>query len=294
MPKGDLAMERSNPEDNGELQGGALIRLRGVYPSLKAAVQKVASLILRQPEMAIYASVNEVAAAADVSEATVMRFCRALGFKGFQDFKIAMARELVAPPTRLPEDAGPATLVRWTFKANVAALEETLEVLEMRHLLQAGQVMENCRRLIIGGLRGSGLAAQYAAFRFAHLGMDLRCFTEAYQIFVGAALLGREDAMLAISHTGSNQGILAPARVAKDNGVRVLAIASNPLSPLSRMADLVLVNAVREMATAPDCLAALPSQISIIDSLATLVQQGRPDEARTNLAKIEGAFSGAA
>jgi len=49
-------MEKSNPEDRGrDLQSGALIRLRGIYPSLKAALQKVACLILSQPEMAIYA-----------------------------------------------------------------------------------------------------------------------------------------------------------------------------------------------------------------------------------------------
>jgi RpiR family carbohydrate utilization transcriptional regulator len=285
-------MQRSNPEDRGrDLQGGALIRLRGVYPSLKAALQKVASLILRQPEMAIYASVNEVAAAAEVSEATVMRFCRILGFKGFQDFKIALARELVAPPPRLPEDAGPTTLVRWIFKANLAALEETLEILDMRQLLQAGQLLGNCRRLIIGGLRGSGLAAQYAAIRFAPLGLDLCCFTETYQMAISAALLGREDALLAISHSGSTQGILTPARVAKDSGARVLAITSNPLAPLSRMADLVLMTAGRELTMAPDCLAAFLSQISIIDSLATLLQQARPDEARDNLARIEGVLS---
>ncbi|MGO9177635.1 MAG: MurR/RpiR family transcriptional regulator [Desulfobaccales bacterium] len=160
-------MEKSNPRDRGrDLQSGALIRLRGIYPSLKAALQKVASLILSQPEMAIYASVNEVAAAARVSEATVMRFCRILGYKGFQDFKISLARELVVPPPRLPEDGGPTALVRWIFKANLAALEETLEVVEMRQLLQAGELLGKCRRLIIGGFRGSGLAAQYAAVRF--------------------------------------------------------------------------------------------------------------------------------
>jgi len=120
-------MEKSNPEDRGrDLQSGALIRLRGIYPSLKAALQKVACLILSQPEMAIYASVNEVAAAARVSEATVMRFWRILGYKGFQDFKISLARELVVPPPRLPEDGVPTALVRWIFKANLAALEETL------------------------------------------------------------------------------------------------------------------------------------------------------------------------
>ncbi len=277
-----------------DLQGGALIRLRGVYPSLKAALQKVANLILGQPEMAIYATVNEVAAAAGVSEATVMRFCRALGFKGFQGFKIALARELVTPSPRPRKDAGPATLVRWIFKVNLTALEETLEILEMQQLLQAGELLGNCRRLIIGGLRGSGLAAQYAAIRFAPLGLDLRCFTESYQMAVGAALLEREDALLAISHSGRTQGILAAAQVVKESGARVLAVTSNPLAPLCRVADLALVTAVREMTAVPDSLAAFPSQISIIDSLATLLQQTRPDEARANLAKIERALSGPA
>ena len=87
-------------------QAGTLIRLRGLYPSLKTALRKVADVILRQPEMAIYASVNEVAAMAAVSEATVMRFCRILGFKGFQDFKIALAREMVIPSPRLHAGKG--------------------------------------------------------------------------------------------------------------------------------------------------------------------------------------------
>src|SRR4030043_153767 len=112
----DDAREASSSRDP---QPGALIRLGGLYPSLKSALQKVADVILQQPEMAIYASVNEVAAASAVSEATVMRFCRILGFKGFQDFKIAMARELVLPGPRHPAeftgDDDPAKIVRKVF-----------------------------------------------------------------------------------------------------------------------------------------------------------------------------------
>ena len=103
-------MEIMSPDTgNRDPQTGTLIRLRGLYPSLKTALRKVADVILRQPEMAIYASVNEVAAVAAVSEATVMRFCRILGFKGFQDFKIALAREMVHPRPR-------ASTKRWAAK----------------------------------------------------------------------------------------------------------------------------------------------------------------------------------
>ena len=92
------------PPDSGsrDPQTGTLIRLRGLYPSLKTALRKVADVILRQPEMAIYASVNEVAAVAAVSEATVMRFCRILGFKGLPGFQDRPGPGDGHPVTALP------------------------------------------------------------------------------------------------------------------------------------------------------------------------------------------------
>ena len=277
-------------------QGGALIRLRGVYPSLKTALQKVANLILSQPEMAIYASVNEVAAASQVSEATVMRFCRTLGFKGFQDFKIALARELVAPSQRKPDvvTAGgePAALVHQIFKANIAALEETLEVLDLRQLRQAGEYLLNCRKLAVIGVSGSSPVVEYADQRFNSLGLTVHGFTEMYQMLTATALLRANDAVMAISHFGGTQEILDAARVAKDTGARVIAITSNSIAPLTRIADLVLITAARDMTLPRDSLASFLCQISVIDSLFVLLQQARPNESRDNLAKIEKVFQG--
>jgi RpiR family carbohydrate utilization transcriptional regulator len=278
-------------EMNRNPQGGALIRIRGVYPSLKTALQKVANLILSQPEMAIYATVNEVAAAAQVSEATVMRFCRILGCKGFQDFKIALARELVAPSLREPDAVAardePAALVRQVFRTNIAALEETLEVLDLKQLQQAAQELLNCRRLAVIGVSPSGLVVPYADLLFNSLGLSVHGFTEKYQILTAVALLTAADVLLAISPGGDSQEILNAARVAKDNGARVIAITSNSISPLSRIADLVLVTAARDMTRPRNGLPAFLCEISVIDSLFALLQLARPNESRENLAKIE-------
>ncbi len=155
---------------NRDPQSGALIRLRGLYPSLKTALQKVANVILRQPEMAVYASVNEVAAASGVSEATVMRFCRILGFKGFQDFKISLAREMVTPSqfpleeVRAEDDAD--TIIRKVFQASISALQDTLEVLEARAVRQAVQILLASRRILVCGVGDSGPVVDYAINRF--------------------------------------------------------------------------------------------------------------------------------
>ena len=166
------------PPDTGnkDPQTGTLIRLRGLYPSLKTALRKVADVILRQPEMAIYASVNEVAAVATVSEATVMRFCRILGFKGFQDFKIALAREMVIPSPRFHEEVGgegedDTAVVRKVFQTNTVALQDTLEILEIEAMKEAAQLLLTARQILVVGVGGSGPAVTYTGNRFLLLGL---------------------------------------------------------------------------------------------------------------------------
>jgi DNA-binding MurR/RpiR family transcriptional regulator len=180
--------------------------------------------------------------------------------------------------------------VRQVFKANLAALEETLEVLELRQVEEAAQGILNCRRLLIIGLVGSAAAVQYAGLRFAPLDLEMHCITDGYAMLTAAALLKGEDALLAVSHSGATRKILDTARLAKDLGVRVIAITSNSLAPLSRLADLVLLTAGRELTTPLDGLASFLCQIAVLDSLFALVQQARPDETRANLTKIEQAF----
>ena len=210
-------MEIMPPDSaNRDPQAGTLIRLRGLYPSLKTALRKVADVILRQPEMAIYASVNEVAAVAAVSEATVMRFCRILGFKGFQDFKIALAREMVMPSPRLQEEVGGAgeddiALVRKVFQTNGVALQDTLEILDIEAIKEAAQLLLTARQIIVIGVGGSGPAVTYAGNRFLLLGLRAYLCTDFYLMFMAASMLSRGDVVLAVSNLGTTREIVETA-----------------------------------------------------------------------------------
>lgn len=272
-------------------QAGALIRLRGLYPSLKAALKKVADLVLSRPEMAIYASVNEVAAQAGVSEATVMRFCRILGFRGFQDFKIALARELVTPMQRLHEevDAGdtPAAIVRKVFEANIAALQDTLEVLNTAAMEEAAGLMLAARQVLLIGVGTSGPIVTDAANKFFRLGLNVKAITDSHLMMMAASLLAGQDVVLAVSHSGSTRDPVETARVAREAGAKVICITNNSLSPLTKVAHLVLVTASRETRFRQEAMASRLCQTSIIDSLYTLVALARPEVALANLAKIE-------
>ena len=284
-------MEIMSPDTSSrDPQTGTLIRLRGLYPSLKTALQKVADVILRQPEMAIYASVNEVAAVAHVSEATVMRFCRILGFKGFQDFKIALAREMVIPSTRFQEEVsheGDGALITKVFQTNTAALQDTLEILEIEAIEAAVQLLTNSRQVLVIGVSGSGPAVAYAGNRFLLLGIKAFMYTDFYLMLMAASLLSQDDVVLAISNSGTAREIVETVRVAQEKGARAMCITNNSLSPLARICAPALVTASREMSLPEEAVASLVCQITILDALSASISQSLSAQAQETLAKME-------
>jgi RpiR family transcriptional regulator, carbohydrate utilization regulator len=286
-------MEKMPPESgNRDPQTGTLIRLRGLYPSLKTALRKVGDVILRQPEMAIYASVNEVAAIATVSEATVMRFCRILGFKGFQDFKIALAREMVIPSPRFYEEVGDAgedevAIVRKIFQINGVALQDTLEILEIEAMKEAARLLLSARQIMVVGVGGSGPAVTYAGNRFLLLGLKSYMCTDFYLMMMAASRLSQEDVVVAISNLGTTREIVETVGIAKEKKARVVCITNNSLSPLARMSNPALVTASREVTLPEEAVASLICQIAILDALFALIEQAQGEKSRAALDGME-------
>jgi DNA-binding MurR/RpiR family transcriptional regulator len=287
------------PPDTGnkDPQTGTLIRLRGLYPSLKTALRKVADVILRQPEMAIYASVNEVAAEATVSEATVMRFCRILGFKGFQDFKIALAREMVIPSPRLHEEVGgegdeddDIAVVRKVFQTNMVALQDTLEILEVEGMKEAAQLLLAARQILVVGVGGSGPAVTYTGNRFLLLGLKATTCTDFYLMLMAASLLSRGDVVLAISNLGTTREIVETVGIAREKQARVMCITNNSLSPLARVCNPVMVTASREVTLPEEAVASLVCQIAVLDALFALIAAPRGAQFRETMSGMEAAM----
>jgi RpiR family transcriptional regulator, carbohydrate utilization regulator len=276
-----------------DAQAGTLIRLRGLYPSLKTALRKVADVILKQPEMAIYASVNEVAAAAAVSEATVMRFCRILGFKGFQDFKIALAREMVIPSARAHVAVSAAdntAIIRSVFITNEAALQDTLEILEIGTMQEAAQLLLSARLIMVIGVSGSGPAVSYASNRLLLQGLRAYTYIDFYLMLMAASLLSPEDVVLAISNLGTTREILETVGIAREREARVICITNNSLSPLARTSSPALITASREMTMPEEAVASLICQISVLDALLALISKAQGTQSQETLDGMEKAM----
>ena len=209
---------------------GCLARLRGGHSSLSKAEKKVGAYVSENPERLLAQAINEVAAASGVSEATVMRFCRTLGYSGFQEFKIALARDRLTPMQSLQEDVeaadDTATVIRKVFGLNIQTMQDTLDVLEPEAMAEAVELLQSANSILIIGVGTSGPIVVDAYNKLMRLGLPVRYQSDSHLQMMEAALLGKGDVVLAISHSGSTRDPIDTIKVASRAGARTITITN--------------------------------------------------------------------
>lgn len=242
---------------------------------LTATEAKVAEYVLTHYDEVSGCTVTELADRAGTSEATIVRFCKSLGYKGFQEFKINVARDTVPEPKHLnpvlEEGDGTEVICRKIFGSLTAVLDETLTVLDMGMLEKAANTIRPGGRLVIFGSGGSNMVAQDAQHKFLKVGIQAHVAQDADIQAMMASLLRKGDVALGISHSGSNQRVVHCMKLAKQQGATTIALTTQGKSPLLRCAEIVLFSATRETVFKSESVSARIAQLAIIDSLVAAV-----------------------
>jgi RpiR family carbohydrate utilization transcriptional regulator len=250
---------------------GCFVRIQGTYDSLRTAEQRVADFILKNPDDLIYLTVTELAERTQTSESTVVRLCQKIGYKGYQEFKIMLARDLVGPTETVYEQIDPGdslpTLKVKVFQANAQALKDTIEVLSDEELQRAVDAIATCRRIEIYGIGGSAPLALDAYHKFMKLGIAAVWLNDSDLMAMSSALLKPGDVALGISHTGASRDVCDAMEHAQSAGATTIAITHRATSPITKVAHVKLFTAAKETAFGSDATSSRIAQLSIIDTL---------------------------
>ncbi|MCG0239443.1 MAG: MurR/RpiR family transcriptional regulator [Firmicutes bacterium] len=252
---------------------GVQAKIRSRLPSCSRGERRVAEYILAHPSQVIYQSVTEVAAATETSEATVIRFCQALGYRGYHEFKVALAQDLVVPTPSIseavrPEDDLPS-MSRKLLAHHVQVLQDTLRVLDMGQLERAIDAIVRARKVEFYGVGASGLTAAIAKSKFLRIGKLCDALLDSNMQAMSARMLTPQDVAVGISHSGSNKDTLHALRMAKEAGARIIVITNFARSPVTQVAEIVLLTASRETPMQSGSLASQIAQIFVLDLLFT-------------------------
>src|SRR5579884_3745491 len=250
---------------------GSFVRIESAYGSLRAAEQRVADFILAHPDELIYLTVTELAERTSTSESTVVRLCQKIGYKGYQEFKIVLARDLVEPATEIYAAIEPdddlAMVKSKVFQANAQALRDTIEVLDDAQLRRAVDAIAAARRFEIYGVGGSGPLAADAYHKFLKLGLSTIALSDGDLMAMSSSLLGENDVALGISHTGASRDVTDALGRAKKHGATTICITHRSSSPVTKVSDVVLVTAAKQTAFRSDAGSSRIAQLTIIDTL---------------------------
>jgi RpiR family carbohydrate utilization transcriptional regulator len=272
-----------------------LLKIRGLLPSLTAGEKKIGNYVLRYPDEVVKLSITELAEACDVSDATIFRFCRKVGTEGYQDFKIALAKESVSPDSLVYADVIPEdsliTMAEKIVEANVKALRDTLKVLEVEALDRALNAILAANRVQIYAVGGSGVAARELQFKLMQLGVSANAFIDSQMQFISASLLTDSDVGIAVSHSGAKRLTVEALKIAKASGATTICITSHPASPVAEVADIKLYTSAWENLAHDDSPSVRNAQLALIDVIYEGIVMRAPKRARASLSKANEAIS---
>ncbi|WP_085506215.1 MurR/RpiR family transcriptional regulator [Thalassobacillus devorans] len=278
-----------------EAPSHVLKRIRSSYQQFSEKEKQIADYIISNPEKIVHSSINQVADDLKVADATVFRFCKRLGFKGYQALKIALASELVSPikdiHEEIIEDDTEMDIMKKVFQANINAIEYTREIQNENNFTKVLDIILNAKQIHFYGNGGSGVAAQDGQHKFMRSGLPSHAYTDTHLQLMAASQLTSEDAALFISHTGTNKDLLEVVDVAKQNGVPTIGITNYAKSPFSKAVDVCLYTVSPETGYRSEALASRLAELSIIDALYVNYSVKKKEQSQKAMAKMRKAIS---
>ncbi len=257
--------------------------------SFPPTMRRVADVILERPQIVMENTISELARACDTSEASIVRFCRALGFTGYPQLKLQLAAELAKESAEFGgngdaaygADISPSdTLAEMVAKiagSEILGIRETADSLDMEVLQRVIRRLERAKRVVLFGVGASNAGAQDLAQKLLRIGHVALAFHDAHDALVSAALVEQGDVAIGFSHNGRTRETMAFLSAARRNGAHTVAVTNVPDSPLAEQAESVLRTALPETTFRSGAMASRIAQLTIIDYLFVGVARGRYD-----------------
>jgi glucokinase len=236
-----------------DLSSAILSQIQRARDSLSPAEKRVADHVLAHPRQALQDPIAEIARAAQVSQPTVIRFCRTLGCEGLSDFKLRLASGLAGTVplthTQVTGDDSTLELGVKVLGNTASAILRVREQLNRDTLARAIDILAAASRLEFYAVGHYGVVADDAQFKFLRFGVPSASITDVRLQPLAASVLKPGDAVVIVSSSGRIDDLLAVADTARGRGATVLAITASH-SPLAKKADVALiVDHVEDVAT---------------------------------------------
>jgi Transcriptional regulators len=235
--------------------------------------KKIVDLVINDPQFVINATISQLAGRAEISEASVSRFCKRIGLNGFHHLKVMLAQSSVVSDEShkgISLNSEDKTLEK-LMDDKKDEIQATLEGLDPTTIEQIIRVIKDARVIQIMAEGNTYPVALDACFKFNQIGR-LAFTASSWEVAMGQTLnLTDTDVMMVISNSGESRQLMQLIDVAKKNGVKVLALTNNSSSPIATLADYNVVTASRGTIFMSEYFFSRVSAVTAVEALFMLL-----------------------
>ncbi|MBU3819466.1 MAG: MurR/RpiR family transcriptional regulator [Candidatus Faecalibacterium intestinavium] len=268
-------------------------RISAEYYHLTAAERKVADYVTDHQQDTQVMSISDLAEASGVAEATVTRFCRKLDYKGYNAFKLALAKN-VASRRGIPFLSGEITpeddiqeMCHKLYGAEVDAISQTLTLVRPENVARAADILTQADKVLCMGQGGSMIMAEEAAHIFSTGGMSFFALSDSHTQIIYTTTLTERDAIFFFSYSGATREAVELLELAHKRGVKIVLVTHFPKSPACTYANVVLQCGANEGPLQLGSVPARMAQLFLIDTLFAEVcrrKEGAVEQVRQDVA----------
>ena len=241
--------------------------------TMSASDQKIAQVVLKQPEQVVNYTISKLATEAGVSDASVTRFCHNLNLTGFHDLKIQLAQNATESVSlqNMSRDDTSANL-ELIEKNKVAEIKATLENVTEAKLDRVLRLLTESRIVQVSAEGDTYPVAADAVYKFNQIGLLAIDSGGTIETAIAQTMnLNKKDCLLVISNSGEAAGIIKQIKVAKQKGMQVIAITNRADSPIALLADVHLKTAVRQTVMQSQYYFSRVASMTMIEALYLLL-----------------------
>ena len=261
--------KQQNHTKGGKSLNRTLLQAQLLYNDMGKSEKRVADWLFSHSGEILPYSISDLASMCESSEATIVRFSKRLGCTGYQDLKIALAREhdkkVIAPTITADDDC--FSIFEKVCNDAYMSLERTKKTLSPEAMSAAVRAIADSGRVVLIGLGTSAQVAEDASNKLLRAGYNSVAYADTHMQAIAVSQLRRGDTVIGISQSGASKDIVESMKVAKSRGARTIAITSRERSPIARLSEIVLLTDTEETRHSTLGLNSHLARLVVIDAL---------------------------
>ncbi|HBL8636812.1 TPA: MurR/RpiR family transcriptional regulator [Clostridioides difficile] len=265
-----------------------ILKLKQIYEDLTEVDKKIADYILNNTEAISKLSVSELASNSKTSTASIVRFSRKMGYLGFGDLKIEIAKDLMGKEneyTYVDEnyDCNIDSVINKITNKNIETINQTRLLNEKDIIKEAVEQIIKAKNVYIFGVGGSALVALDLQMKLLRINKQAFTSLDSHTQLMVSSNVDKEDIAIAISYSGESKEVIKSIENAKLKGCKVICITKYSDNHLSKISDLKLVVPNIEKRLREGAISSRIAMLTLIDIIYISIIQENLNEAEQKL-----------